>query len=393
MAEKPSHPFSFVTFLHELTALPEGERWTAVDRFISSLPSIPYIEKETVVHFLFRGDAASVTIPCDANDWSPSGFPMKRIDGTNFWYYTHHFDPDARIDYKFLIDGWCWILDPLNPHRCEGGFGPNSELRMPSYVPPPEIEYHPDIRHGTLTDVNIDSAILGNSRTIRVYTPPGYERTTDSYPVVCFHDGFDYLALGSAHNILDDLIARRRIAPVIAVFVPPIDRYVEYSGTQMHQFYAFIVDELLPFIDRTYRTKRTPADRATIGASNSGNMALLCGLSYPEVFGNVAAQSSNIVSAVVHGYENSPRLNLKFYLDIGTYDLVELMPVVQNFAQVIRSKGYPHVYWKYHGGHSWGSWRANLGRALKYFFPPRQKQFHRWRAQTRQAPNEVRTFN
>lgn len=374
---------SFVQFLHELHARPECERWSAVDEFLRTLPACPYIEKDNLVHFLYCGDAGSVSVPCDANEWSPLAFPMKRIDGTNFWYYTHVFESDARLDYKFVIDGTHWILDPLNPHQCEGGFGPNSELRMPKYVPPPEIEYHHDIPHGTLTDTNICSNILGNSRTICVYTPPDYARSKESHPLVLFHDGMDYLSHGRAQNVLDYLIARRRVVPVVAVFVPPVDRDAEYSGTQMSAYYSFVVEELLPFIDRTYRTRQSAADRATIGASNGGNISLWLGLSYPEVFGNVAAQSSNIVSAVANGYENSPRLNLKFYLDVGTYDMPQLIPMVKNFANLIRSKGYPHVYWKHHGGHSWGSWRAHLGRALKYFFPQKPKRLGNWTTQAR----------
>lgn len=365
----------FITFLNELSACADHERAALVDRFMRSLSCVPWIEKDTLVHFLFRGDAESVTIPCDANEWNPSDFRMKRVEGTNLWYYTQRFEPDARLDYKLVINGSHWILDPLNPHQIEGGFGPNSELRMPKYAPPPEIEYHPAIPHGAVSESTIWSQNLENSRTIHIYTPPNYHQSTENYPVVLFHDGQDYLSLGRSTNILDYLIARRRMAPVIALFVPPVDRNAEYAGAQMNAFYAFIVDELLPFVDRSYRIKRTPADRATIGASNSGNMSLWLGLHYPETFGNIAAQSSNIVSLVSSGYENSPRLAIKFYLDIGTYDIAQLLPLVKNFADLIGSKGYSYVYRRYHEGHSWGNWRAHVGRALEFFFPPRVAGF------------------
>ena len=366
MTELSSGPKSFVDFLHELNTLSWEERTIFVDRYLNSLPTVPYIEKESLVHFIFHGDAENITIPSDANDWSLSEFSMKRIEGTNFWYFSHRFESDARLDYKFVINGVHWILDPLNPRRIEGGYGENSELRMPKYVSPPEIEFHPDIPHGSITEMSFNSEILGNSRMIAVYTPHQYNRANESYPVALFHDGLEFLSLGRANNILDYLIARKRITPLIAVFVPPVDRNAEYAGAQMNSFYSFIVDELLPYIDRIYRTKKQPPDRASIGASSGGNASLWLGLHYPETFGNIAALSSNIVSGVTSGYENSPRLNIKFYLNIGTYDMEQLIPLVHNFVTLICTKGYPYVYRKYNEGHSWGNWRAHVGRALEY---------------------------
>jgi enterochelin esterase family protein len=340
-----------------------------VDKYLSEIPSIPFVEKDNLVHFIFRGDAESISIPSDANDWSISDFYMKRIDGTNFWYFSRRFEPDARIDYKFVINGVHWMLDPLNPRRIEGGYGENSELRMPKYVSPPEIEYDDCIHHGSISEIDFKSEVFGNSRKVLVYTPYDYNRSDEFYPVVIFHDGLEFLSLGRVKNILDYLIARGKIVPLVGVFVPPIDRNAEYAGAQMNSFYTMIVEELLPYIDKNYRTKKQPQDRASIGASSGGNASLWLGLQYPETFGNIAALSSNVVSTVMGGYENSPRLNIKFYLDIGTYDMEQLIPLVHNFVALICAKGYNYMYKKYNEGHSWGNWRAHLGKVLEFFFP------------------------
>jgi enterochelin esterase family protein len=357
-------------FLTELTSRPEHERSYVVDRFMSSCPSIPGFTGEERAHFLFRGHAGSVTIPSDANGWNPAGSPMVRIEGTDLWHHTSTFESNARIDYKFLIDGMHWILDPLNPLRVEGSYGWNSELRMPRYKSPREIEFYENMSHGSVVAAEIRSEILSNTRSIRIYTPPGYHRTDEKFPVVLFHDGLEFLSMGCVNNILDYLIARRRMAPVIAVCVPPVNRNAEYSGPQMGSFYSFIIEELLPYIDSHFRTRRCPSDRASIGASNGGNISLWLGLSYPEVFGNIAALSSNVVSAVFEGYEESPRLDLRFYLDAGTYDQPDLIPRIREFTELIKAKGYPFQFRKYHEGHSWGNWRAHVGRALTMFFPP-----------------------
>ncbi len=360
---------TFQNFLNRVTAAPEPQRSAIVDSFMNATPSFPFIEGGTTAHFIYRGSASSVSVPGDANNWSASAFPMTRLSTTDFWYRSQTFESDARLDYKFVLNGSNWILDPRNPLLVSGGFGPNSELRMPAYVPAPEILYYPSIPHGTLRDTTFFSTNLNNSRTIRVYTPPGYASSPDSFGVILFHDGLEYVTLAQAHNVLDYLIAENRIKPVIAVFVPPVNRTPEYAGNQITQFSSFIVNELLPYIDARYRTRKDPAFRATLGASNGGNIALWLGLNHSNVFGNVAAQSSNIISSISSGFQSSHRLNLKLYLDLGTYDIPVLLPLVRNFIPILQSKGYTYRYEEYNEGHSWGNWRAHIDNALELFFP------------------------
>jgi len=293
---------------------------------------------------------------------------MTRVEGTTLWFHTRRFEQDARLDYKFVVNGNSWILDPRNALHVSGGFGPNSELRMPGYVPAPEIQYYPTIPHGSLRDTTWASVNLGNSRTIRIYTPPGYDVQTESYPVVYVHDGQEYVTLASAHNVLDYLVSEGKIEPVIGVFIPPVNRTAEYAGSSMTQFARFMVEEIVPYIDTRYRTRRSPESRAVLGASNGGNISLWLGYQHPEVFGNVAAYSTNIVDSLSRGFTSSARKPLTLYLDLGTYDIAVLIPLVRGFIPILESKGYPHEYREYHEGHSWGNWRAHLNNSLEMFF-------------------------
>ncbi len=360
---------TFQDFINRVNAAPEAQRSAIVDSFMSAVPSFPFIEQNTNTHFIYRGSANSITVPGDANGWTATAFPMTRLSTTDLWYRTQAFESDARLDYKFVLDGTNWILDPRNPYTVSGGFGPNSELRMPSYIPAPEIQYYPALPHGTLRDTTFYSVNLGNFRTVRIYTPPNYETSTDSFPVILFHDGLEYVTLAQANNVIDYLISQNRIRPIIAVFVPPVNRTAEYAGNQMPQFSSFIVGELMPSVDARYRTRRDPASRATLGASNGGNIALWLGLNYSNVFGNVAAQSSNIISSISSGFQNNPRLNLKLYLDLGAYDIAQLIPLVRNFIPILQSKGYNYRFIEYNEGHSWGNWRAHVDNGLEMFFP------------------------
>jgi len=360
---------TFENFLNRITAAPDSLKPAITDSFLNAVPSFPYVERDTVVHFLFRGNATSVTIAGDANHWNPAAFPMRQIPGTDLWYYTSIFESDARLEYKFVLNEKYWILDSLNPHLIKGGFGPNSELFMPGYLPPPEIEYYPNIPHGELEDTVFYSTNLRNSRTIKIYLPPGYRSSTDSFGVILFHDGLDYLNLANARNVLDYLIWKKRIQPVIALFVPPVNRREEYAGNLKTAFAAFITEELMPWIDSRYRTCGNPSRRATLGASNGGNIALWLGLHHSDVFGKIAAQSSNVQVPIFAGFLNGPKLNLQFYLDVGRYDIPELIPLVQNLHQLLISRGYICQYRVFHEGHSWGNWRAHIDNALEQFFP------------------------
>jgi enterochelin esterase family protein len=357
---------TFQGFLDRIHKAPLNQRPTLVDSFMNATSGFPLIEQETNVHFIYRGNAFSVNVPGDMNDWDITTFPMTRVAGTDFWYRTAVFEPDARIEYKFMIDGNTWISDPLND-KTVGDFS-NSKLAMPAYIHPIEIEFMATIQHGTLHDTTFYSANLDNSRTIRIYTPPGYN-TSQTYPMILFHDGLAYVDIAKANNILDYLIHEQGIEPVIGVFVPPVNRFEEYVGFQQDQFTAFIVQELLPWVDSRYRTSRDPKKRGVLGASNGGHIALWIAANHPDVFGNAAGQSTMVLSDVYSIFAYGPKLDLKLYIDMGTYDLAGLIPWVHDFIPVLQAKGYNYMFIEPHQGHNWWNWRSHLRTPLEMFFP------------------------
>ncbi len=362
------HCQTFSDFLARIHATPENERTALVDSFMNAVRAFPFVEQDTLAHFIYRGNATSVTVPGDANGWNTVSSPMTKISGTNFWYRTDVFENDARLDYKFFING-NWILDPRNPNTCTGGYGPNSELRMPGYQMPPEIAHYPGIAHGTLKDTTFFSVNLGNSRTIRIYLPPGYDGSMGRYPMMLFHDGLEYISLAQAHHVLDYMIHEQRIEPTIGVFIPPVNRSSEYAGNLQDKFTKFIIEEVIPWVDARFRTIPSPEKRAVLGASYGGNISLWLGMNHPEIFGHVAAQSSYIASSISDRFRTGPPLDLKLNLILGTYDIPVLIPMVRNFILILDAKGYTYDYHEYHEGHSWGFWRAHIDDALEMFFP------------------------
>jgi len=358
----------FEHFIDQLLLTPDSLKSALVDSFFNQLTQAPIVENDTTVHFVYRGSGNSVTIAGDANDWNPDTWPMLHVPPTNFWYYTTHFEADARLEYKFVKNGNNWLLDPLNPYTCLGGFGPNSELRMAQYVPPPEIKYNPAIPHGSLSDTTFYCSYLNQSRPISIYTPPDYVNSEELYGVVLLHDGPDYLALANARNVFDYLISQAKTPPLIAVFVPALKRTDEYAGALQADFSAFIVDTLMTWLDQRYRTLKSPQYRCVAGASNGGNIALWLGVTHPEIFGKIAAFSSNVEENIQSVLKADPKRDLKFYLDIGTYDLPVLIPRVNALKTILQEKGYTYKFQEIHEGHSWGNWKAHLDDALIYLF-------------------------
>ncbi|MDT8324265.1 MAG: alpha/beta hydrolase-fold protein [Bacteroidota bacterium] len=357
----------FTEFLHRVNTAQEQRRQFLVDSFLTVVPGFPYIESDTRVHFLYTGEAKDVVLAGDANNWNVTASPLTRLSTTSLWYRSEQYEADARLDYKLVVDK-NWMLDPRNPLTITSGYGPNSELRMPDYLPPQEIQPQQHIAGGSLVDTQFTSAALQNTREARIYLPAGYAQSEERYPVVLFHDGPDYLSLARTATILDNLIHERRIPPCIAVFLPPVDRSEEYAGSRRDAFAAFVVDEVMAAVDRSYRTRRDPSARAVIGASNGGNIALYTAMRYPQCFGNAGGQSSNIIAEISDTFRDGPFLPLRLYLDLGTYDIPVLLPLVRNFIPILADRGYDHLYREHHEGHSWGNWRAHIDDALEFFF-------------------------
>jgi enterochelin esterase-like enzyme len=364
------HSFSqtFTEFIDKINSMPISERQAKTDSFMNACSRLPYTESDTLCNFIYKGNASGVSVAGDFTGWKPT-LAMIKIQGTDLWYYSTHFECDARLDYKYVIDGNNWTPDPKNPYVCASGFGSNSELRMPWYLVPPEIGYYRAIPHGTIRDTTFYSVKLGNSRQVKIYLPAGYDFHR-KYPLVLFHDGPEYLSIGNANNILDYMIFYQDIEPLIAVFVPPADRESEYAGSKKDAFTEFIVNELMPAIEKKYTITSDPGKRATVGASNGGNIAIYIGMKHPESFGKIAAQSSNVENSISENFKNSEKMDLEFYIDIGKYDITELVPLFDHFTNILNDKKYPFQSKVWNEGHSWGSWKGHLSAALRQFFLP-----------------------
>ena len=364
----------FQQFISYVNSLSDSlDKMAAVDSFlnVARQQGIPFIEDSTA-NFIYVGTPNSVTVPGDYNGWNPNSHSMTNLNQTNFWYVSDEFEMNARLDYKFVLNDSSWILDPENPNTVVGGFGPNSELAMPEYVQPWEIEFNPNIEHGTVEMKSIFSTHLNAVHQLKIYLPPGYNQNfPNSFPTVYFQDGFEYVNLASAVNVFDNLLDSNKTAPLIGVFVEPNNRNTEYGGSLREEYQLFYIEELVPFIDSSYNTITEAVSRLVLGASLGGNISSLISYNNPQVFANCGIHSgalwvnNNEASNLII---NGALKDIKWSSIWGSYE-GGITSDMRLLRDELIAKGYELDWLELPEGHSWGLWRASLDRMLEYFFP------------------------
>jgi enterochelin esterase-like enzyme len=335
---------------------------------------IPFVLGDSVA-FLYKGSATSVAWAGDFNRWSPT-LTGQRVAESKLWLAEKTFPIDARLDYKVVIDG-SWQLDSSNPNIQYSGFGPNSELRMPAWVYPPETVASTSTPKGELSPSKIivsSATNLNYAVQYKVYTPQGYQQLAN-LPVIYVTDGHEYAddRLGSMVIVLDNLIHQQKIQPVIAVFVDPRDpanlsnnrRMQEYRANQ--KFAGFLSDELVPAIDAAYKTSSTASHRAILGTSLGGWNSAFVGLTRSDAFQLIGIHSPAFDAAIIQNYSSTPLLPLKIFMSTGLIN--DTQTQARSMKSVLEQKEYALQYVEVNEGHSWGNWRALLEEPLVYFFP------------------------
>jgi enterochelin esterase family protein len=143
-------------------------------------------------------------------------------------------------------------------------------------------------------------------RTVPVYLPPGYDTSGERYPVLVALTGFtgagrmllNASAWGEPLNArLDRLLAAGRIGPMIVVMPDCMTRYggSQYLNSAATGRYAdHLVREVVPLVDRRFRTLAAARHRGVFGKSSGGYGAIVHGMLHPGVFGAVACHSGDM---------------------------------------------------------------------------------------------------
>ena len=346
----------------KILGAPAEQKFTAVEiEKINTAAKSPILVGDNVI-FFYRGKAERVGIAGDTTSWNGNRTFMQRI-GENLFAHRMKFAPDARVEYKYIINGK-WELDPLNQKKLDNGVGgENNVLEMPAYKPSattndvPGLDWRPET-------IEIDSKALGEKLSVTVYSVVLTATEPNPQRVLYFHDGGDYVRRARALKVWSDLVAAKRVKPFIMVFLDPKDRMKEYWANDA--WADFVANEVVPEIDRRYSTVKERDGRAVIGASLGGISSLNIALRYPDKFSRIGAQSASFWvdnERVVKGLGklDAKETKFKFYIDDGVFEGTDDSRRVN---VMLRAKGYPVTYIEGQTGHNWTAWRDRLAEAF-----------------------------
>ena len=252
------------------------------------------------------------------------------------WEITLALTPGVPIEYKFTRGTWAKVEKGSNgeeiANRTLTPAGDQTlELAIGSWA---------DV--GTVTG-RIDTLtylpFLGGRRCW-IYVPPGYDTSTDRYPVLYMHDGqnlFDASKSFAGEWHMDEtcqaLIASGEIEPLLVVGIEnSAARCLEYTpwpggpcaGGGGDAYLQAIRDQLIPEVNRRYRTRTGPQNTFMAGSSLGGLITHYAGYAYPDVWGRIAAFSSSLWWAgdiMVSWAATQPRPPLaRYYQDMGTLE-------------------------------------------------------------------------
>jgi enterochelin esterase family protein len=335
------------------------------------------------VTFIYRGEADAVNLRCWIHGL-PASQAFERVDDTDLWVLRVELPESSRIEYKFEVvhDGQEeWILDPLNPLTAADPFGANSVAQGHGYQRPEWTLDDLAARAGTVDEIALASPALGDDRHVGVYVPARFRRSR-RYPLLVVHDGWDYLRYASLRTVLDNLIHRLEIPPLIAALTASPERLVEYAGHEGHA--RFVCEELPRQLERDFPLHPDPAQRGLMGASFGGVASLHAAWRHPGAYGRLLLQSGSFafsdighhrrsatfdpVARFVNEFRRQPgRPAERMYLSCGIYE--SLIYENRSLVPLLRHHGIDVRYEEVRDGHNWENWRDRLQSALTWLFP------------------------
>jgi enterochelin esterase-like enzyme len=311
--------------------------------------------------------------------------------------------------YAFTVDG-VTALDPRNANTKlgYGMFGAVSVVEVPGDGP--QFYDAKPVPHGEVRIRPYESKSLGLSRTVWVYTPPGYDEGKD-YPVLyLLHGAGDvesgWVLIGRANLILDNLIAEKKARPMVVVMplghtiqsfwtgpaksVPDqVSRLMGGGGSLdavltammsgdekdgLSPFWRDPTADVMPMIERIYKVSKKADDRAIVGLSMGGGHSINLAFARPELFRYVGllspAANGRIDQLYPKTFGNVGALNKQFkllWLGVGKDDGLT-GPGDKALHETLTKHGVTHTFQLSDGRHEWTVWRHHLNELAPLLF-------------------------
>ncbi|SFC70533.1 alpha/beta hydrolase-fold protein [Spirosoma endophyticum] len=295
-------------------------------------------------------------------------------DTAGFWTATTDSISRGFHYYSLLIDGVA-IADPAS----ESFYG-MSRMASGIEIPDKNGAFYAikDVPHGDIRIKRYLSKATNSWREMYVYTPPGYEKLTDKYPVLyLLHGGGEdqrgWSTQGKTDMILDNLIAEGKAKPMIIAMLDGNVSAGGLAGFNENVLKAF-ENELklgaIPFVESNFRVETDAKHRALAGLSMGGLQTLYAGIKNNNMFSSLGVFSSG-------WFANNPALTDPQYAFMKTNAAAintNLKPlwismggkedIAYQNCQVMMKKfdemGVKYQYSEYAGGHTWPVWRHDL---------------------------------
>jgi enterochelin esterase-like enzyme len=356
----------------------------------------PEINSDNSVTFRFMApDARDVKISggwMPMQRWTPGSEKMTK-DEKGLWTYTTTALPSDLYSYSFSVDG-IQCTDPNNVFMIRDVAsvtnifivgGGKADLYKVNNVP-----------HGSVTRRWYNSPGLGMNRRITIYTPAGYEKSTESYPVLYLLHGMGgdeeaWIALGRTSQILDNLIARGKAKPMIVVMpngnvvqeaAPGESSLGFYKPTMqlpntMDGKYEETFGDVIKFVESNYRVIAKKSGRAIAGLSMGGFHSLHISRIYPDTFDYIGLFSAaispdeKITSKVYDNIDATLKRQMTngyklYWIGIGKADF--LYKFNEEYRKKLDTMKMPYEYRESEGGHTWTNWRVYLSEFVPKLF-------------------------
>ena len=344
----------------------------------------PEIQNDSVT---FRLKADYATVVKLSGSWMPNpwggSIDMTRGEN-NVWEVTIPLPEPEIYTYNFIADGVS-VNDPQNVMVQRDG---SRYLSMLLVDGERTENYKSAEQRGTISHPWYDSKILGINRRLTVYTPYGYEANPKAkYPVLYLLHGAGgdeeaWSSMGRTAQILDNLIAKGLAKPMIVVMPNgnPNQQAAQTFGlptTEMdwrnpdnrNNYVRSLVEEIVPFIEKNYRTVAKKSHRAIAGLSMGGGHTIAASGMYPEAFDyicplSMGAQRTPELDAQLQGIKKA---GYKLYwLACGNTDF--LFENANELDAALTANGLEHTYFVSEGGHVWANWRLYLNTFAPLLF-------------------------
>lgn len=282
--------------------------------------------------------------------------------------------------YRFTVDG-VPTNDPSNPATSES----NGNAWSLFYVPGAPFMDTQRVAHGAVAEVHYYSTTLGRARRMHVYTPPGYEKSRDTYPVLyLLHGAFDsddsWSTVGRAGFIVDNLIAAGDARAMIVVM--PDGHTTRFGGggvggLNMADFVRDFTADIKPYVENTYRVRTDRASTAIAGLSMGGAQTLDIAFGDLASYAYVGVFSSGVFGIADNAdWENAHRAALDdaaakrglklVWFSTGKDDF--LLDTTKATVAMLEKHGFDVVYEESAGGHTWINWREYLAKFAPQLF-------------------------